>query len=139
MGLDLRVATPEGYEPAKDVVDRAVAEAKDCGTEVVLTHSPEEAVRNSHVIVTDTWVSMGQEQEKAERLNDFAGFQVTEELGRGARPDWKFMHCMPRKKEEVTDDVFESKRSLVWDEAENRMWTVMAVLLAQMTGGMHAM
>ncbi|MDH5402876.1 MAG: ornithine carbamoyltransferase, partial [Candidatus Heimdallarchaeota archaeon] len=81
-------------------------------------------------IVTDTWISMGQESEKEKKLKEFAGYQVTMQLGKHAAPDWVFLHCLPRKSEEVDDEVFYSERSIVFDEAENRMYTVMAVTLA---------
>jgi ornithine carbamoyltransferase len=73
-------------------------------------------------------ISMGQEAEKADRLAAFAGYQVTEDLvnSSGAKPDWKFMHCLPRKSEEVDDEVFNGPRSVVFQEAENRKWTIMA-------------
>lgn len=81
------------------------------------------------MVVTDTWISMGQEDEKAARIAAFAGYQLTNELinGSGAKPDWKFLHCLPRKQEEVNDEVFYGDRSLVFPEAENRKWTIMAV------------
>jgi ornithine carbamoyltransferase len=82
---------------------------------------------------------MGQEAEKAKRLKDFAGYQVTHDMAvrGGAKPDWKFMHCLPRKQEEVTDDVFYSDRSVVFEEAENRKWTIMAVLEALLVRGRY--
>ena len=73
---------------------------------------------------------MGQDSEKKKRLSDFAGYQVTKNMLKTAADDWKFMHCLPRKPYEVDDEVFYSDRSIVWDEAENRMYTVMAVTLA---------
>jgi len=81
------------------------------------------------VVVTDTWISMGQEAEKEERLKAFKGYQVTETLCRegGANPDWKFLHCLPRKADEVDDEVFYGPRSLVFPESDNRKWTIMAL------------
>ena len=108
------------------------------GVSVAGSHDPLEAVRGAHCIVTDTWVSMGQEAQDAARRAAFRGFQVTHELARrgGAREDWAFLHCLPRKAEEVDDAVFyDARRSLVFDEAENRKWSVMAVVLAQLIGG----
>lgn len=72
---------------------------------------------------------MGQEAEKEQRLKDFSGYQITEELCRegGANPNWKFLHCLPRKQDEVDDEVFYGPRSLVWDESDNRKWTIMAL------------
>ena len=91
-------------------------------------HDPYQAVRDADYIVTDTWISMGDEASKEQRLIDFNGFQVTESLAKqgGAKPDWKFLHCLPRKSQEVDDDVFYGARSLVFPEAENRKWTIMA-------------
>jgi ornithine carbamoyltransferase len=129
LGINLRIATPNGYKPNEDITAYALQEATKSGTSVFLTTDPVEAVTGAHVIVTDTWVSMGQESEKAERLQAFAGYQVTFDLAKNADPEWKFMHCLPRKQEEVDDAVFYSDRSIVWDEAENRMYTVMAVAL----------
>ena len=84
--------------------------------------------QNADVIVTDTWISMGQEAETAQRKADFAGFQVTKELMQrgGAKEGWKFMHCLPRKPEKVSDEVFYSPASLVFPEAENRLWAVLS-------------
>ena len=96
---------------------------------VTLTNSPSEALRDADVVVTDTWISMGQETEKAARLEAFKGYQITNKMvsEAGAKEDWKFMHCLPRKKEEVDDEVFYGPRSVVFPEAENRKWTIMAV------------
>jgi len=129
LGCHLRVAAPKGYEPLPDVVDMGIAEAKRKNVDFFTTVDPQEAVAGADVIVTDTWISMGQEAEKASRLRAFRGYQVTAEMAAGAKEDWVFLHCLPRKPEEVDDDVFYSKRSLVWDEAENRMWTAMAYMV----------
>ncbi|KAI9006937.1 mitochondrial ornithine carbamoyltransferase [Hyaloraphidium curvatum] len=136
VGIDLSLATPPKYKFDQDVLDFATrnaaggSDASPFAGSVSFTSDPVEAVRDADVIVTDTWVSMGQEDEKKERLKAFDGYKVTEELARkgGAKPDWKFMHCLPRKMEEVDDEVFYNpKRSIVWQEAENRKYTVMAV------------
>jgi ornithine carbamoyltransferase len=127
LGIEMAVATPKGYEiPAKmkEEFDRA-------GTsKLIETNVPEEAVKNADIIVTDTWISMGQEDEAKERLKAFAGYQVTEEMARkgGAKEDWKFMHCLPRHADEVSDEVFYGKRSLVFPEAQNRLWSAIATL-----------
>jgi ornithine carbamoyltransferase len=140
LGMNVRVATPKGYEPNAGVVQAAAEAAAKHSTSIVYSTDPKEAVRGSSVVVTDTWVSMGMEAEKAKRLRDFAGYQVTMDLMRtgGANRDWVFLHCLPRKPEEVDDAVFYSDRSLVFDEAENRMWTVLAVAIAQLNGGLRA-
>jgi len=137
-GFSVRFATPAGYEPDAAVLARATREAAAAGVSIVGSRDPLEAVRGAHAIVTDTWVSMGQEDAAAARKAAFRGFQVTHELARrgGAREDWCFLHCLPRKPEEVDDAVFyDEKRSLVFAEAENRKWTVMASCLALLEGG----
>ena len=95
---------------------------------VATTHDPEEAAKDADILVTDTWISMGEESQKATKMAQFAGFQITSELGSGAKEGWKFMHCLPRHQEEVNDEVFYGPRSLVFDEAENRKWIMIAVL-----------
>lgn len=135
LGMCLSVAAPKGdaYAPDPVVFDLMnkglAAERTDLPQGIVeWTHSPEDAVREADYIVTDTWISMGDEASKEQRLIDFNGFQVTEALAKkgGAKPDWKFLHCLPRKAQEVDDEVFYGPRSLVFPEAENRKWTIMA-------------
>ncbi|TPX69025.1 ornithine carbamoyltransferase [Spizellomyces sp. 'palustris'] len=130
--VHLSVATPKGYNCDADVVNFAIGEATggDRNGTVEFVKDPRAAVKDADIIITDTWVSMGQESEKAKRLQDFAGYQITEKMAKegGAKPNWKFMHCLPRKQEEVDDEVFYNpKRSIVFQEAENRKYTVMAV------------
>jgi ornithine carbamoyltransferase len=126
-GVQVVAATPKGYEvPAAIIkqVEEAAATASSPGG-LTTTTIPEEAVKGADVIVTDTWISMGQETEKQARLKAFEGYQVTEALAKrgGAKADWKFMHCLPRKQEEVDDEVFYGPRSLVFPEGENRLWS----------------
>ncbi|KAJ7167477.1 Aspartate/ornithine carbamoyltransferase [Mycena filopes] len=129
LGHKMRIATPADpkYRAPTPVWDRVVA--LGCDAHIAWSADPKEAVAGADVVITDTWISMGQEDEAAQRLKDFAGFQVTEALCRegGANPDWKFMHCLPRKKNEVDDEVFYGPRSLVFQESDNRKWTIMAV------------
>ncbi|KAH0543845.1 hypothetical protein FGG08_001884 [Glutinoglossum americanum] len=125
LGMDVSVASPKGHEipkPMLEVIGQARDGVKDAGR-LFETRVPEEALKGADVVFTDTWISMGQEAEKAERLRAFKGFQVTPELVErgGAKKDWKFMHCLPRH-QEVNDEVFYSPRSLVFQEAENRLW-----------------
>ena len=132
LGVEIAVATPKGHE-IPDAMTGIISQAVTSdGSSVKLstTNIPEEAVRDADIIVTDTWVSMGQEAETAQRLKDFEGFQVTSELAEraGAKAGWKFMHCLPRHKEEVNDEVFYSPRSLVFTEAENRLWAAISAL-----------
>ena len=89
-------------------------------------------MKGADVVVTDTWVSMGQEDEYAKRVAEFEGYQVNTELMGKANPGAVFLHCLPLHPEEVTDEVIYSDASLVFPEAENRMWTVMAVMMAQL-------
>uniref|UniRef100_A0A3B4A7P3 ornithine carbamoyltransferase n=1 Tax=Periophthalmus magnuspinnatus TaxID=409849 RepID=A0A3B4A7P3_9GOBI len=126
LGVHLKISTPKGYEPEKSVI-------QEYGTQLVLTTDPMEAAHESNVLVTDTWVSMGQEEEKKKRLKDFEGYQITMQTGSVARPDWTFLHCLPRKSEEVDDQVFYSSRSLVFPEAENRKWTIMGLMVSLLT------
>ncbi|KAJ6538551.1 mitochondrial ornithine carbamoyltransferase [Mycena vulgaris] len=129
MGHKMRIATPADpkYRAPAPVWDRVVA--LECDKSIWWGEDPKEAVHGADVVITDTWISMGQEAETAQRLKDFEGYQVTEELCKagGANPDWKFMHCLPRKKYEVDDEVFYGPRSLVFPEADNRKWTTMSV------------
>jgi len=135
LGVDVSVATPSGYEipsTIKEVIASAATSAPHAGT-LSETTVPEEAVKDADVIVTDTWVSMGQEAEKQKRLEAFKGYQITSEMAErgGAKQGWKFMHCLPRKPEEVADEVFYNpQRSLVFPEAENRLWAAISVLEA---------
>ncbi|KAF7332303.1 Ornighine carbamoyltransferase [Mycena kentingensis (nom. inval.)] len=128
-GHSMRVATPadKKYRAPDAVWDRVVE--LECDKHIKWVTDPKDAVKGADVVITDTWISMGQEDEAAQRYKDFAGYQVTEELCRlgGANPDWKFMHCLPRKQSEVDDEVFYGPRSLVFPEADNRKWTIASV------------
>lgn len=135
LGIHLSVAAPPGEAYARDAgvwarMEQGLAEMPRAAPkgDVEWGHEPAHAVRDADYIVTDTWISMGDEASKDQRLADFAGFQVTDALAQqgGAKPDWKFLHCLPRKAQEVDDAVFYGKRSLVFPEAENRKWTIMA-------------
>ena len=133
LGINMTVATPDSYKPAQDVFDYAVSEGKKSGAQINWSNNPKSAVINADIIVTDTFVSMGQEADTKKRLNDFKGFQVNSELVKNAKPTYKFMHCLPRHEYEVSNEVFYSDHSIVFDEAENRLHTIMAVLDALMT------
>lgn len=132
MGVDISVATPKGYEipPAMKELINSSAEGVESPGKLSETNVPEEAVKDANILVTDTWVSMGQEEEAKKRMQAFSGFQITSELAKrgGAKEDWKFMHCLPRHPEEVSDEVFYSPRSLVFPEAENRLWAAVGKL-----------
>lgn len=120
-GIDLTVATPEGYGIDESVIDRAAA----FGSVPELTSDPEAAVEGTDVVYTDVWVSMGQEKERQKKLQAFKGYQVSDEL----LDDQYVLHCLPAHRgEEITDSVMESERALVWDQAENRLHTQKALL-----------
>jgi ornithine carbamoyltransferase len=121
-GFDLRVAAPPGYEPEAALVSAS-------GDRVQLMAVPADAAKGVDVVVTDTWASMGQEQEKADRLRAFEGFRVDRALMALARPDALFMHCLPAYRGvEVASDVIDGPQSVVWDEAENRLHAQKALL-----------
>jgi ornithine carbamoyltransferase len=132
MGMNVNIATPKGYEPNNDILAKTIELSKENSCQVVTTNVAADAVKGADVIVTDTWVSMGQEDEYAKRIKEFEGYQVNTELMGKANPGAVFLHCLPRHPEEVTDEVIYSDASLVFPEAENRMWTVMAVMAAQL-------
>ncbi|KAJ2721285.1 ornithine carbamoyltransferase [Coemansia sp. Benny D115] len=131
-GINMRVCTPAKYPVPEHIQQQAAKDAEVAGAKVQYFTDPLAAVNQADVIVTDTWVSMGQETEKNQRLIDFQGYQVSSDMATrgGAKNDWVFMHCLPRKPEEVTDEVFYSDRSVVFQEAENRKWTILAAFAA---------
>lgn len=132
LGMNVNIATPKGYEPNAKILEITKELASKSGAKIFETTVAAEAVKGAHVVVTDTWVSMGQEAEYAKRVAEFDGYQVNKDLMAQADPSAVFLHCLPRHPEEVTDEVIYSEQSLVFPEAENRMWTVMAVMAAQM-------
>jgi ornithine carbamoyltransferase len=128
-GMDVRVATPPGYGPPEAAVARAAALAAASGADLRVVHDPHEAVREADVVYTDTWTSMGQEAERAERLATFDAYRVDSRLMEVAAEGAAFMHCLPAHRgEEVTDDVIESAHSIVFDQAENRLHAQQALL-----------
>lgn len=130
LGGSVRIATPPGYECNEGVVKTCMDFlGPEKASRLFFTTNASEAVKGADVVVTDTWVSMGEEAIYKKKVTEFAGYQVTEELLKGANEGSLFMHCLPRHKEEVDDEVFYGPRSIVFDEAENRMWTVMATVL----------
>ncbi len=129
LGFEVRLACPEGYEPNREVFERASK-----ATKVLITEEPEEAVEGADVVNTDVWASMGQEAEAEERKMAFKGYCVDAELMQRAQPAAIFLHCLPAHRgEEVTNEVIEGPRSRVWDEAENRLH-VQKALLATLMG-----
>ena len=135
-GIHFRAATPKGYEPAKDVIAMASKAAKETGGSVAVTADPVEAVSDADCVMTDTFVSMGFEEEQRERLKAFMPrYRVTKALMARARKDAVFEHCLPAHRgEEVDADVIDGPQSVVFDEAENRLHTEKALLCFLMLG-----
>ncbi|WP_457677561.1 ornithine carbamoyltransferase [Thermovibrio sp.] len=130
MGMKFYAATPEGYEPLPFYAEKAREIAKETGAQIVITHDPVEAVKDADVVYTDVWASMGQEDQQEERKKVFAPYQVNSELVKRAKPDFLFMHCLPAHRgEEVSEEVLEGERSVVWEQAENRLHTQKALIL----------
>lgn len=149
MGLDFVACAPKKYFPSAELVEKCQEIAKATGAKITLEECPEKAVKNADVIYTDVWVSMGEPTEVwQERINDLSAYQVNKSLMQNAKQTAVFMHCLPafhdmktvigkemgekfgRCDMEVTDEVFESEQSIVFQEAENRMHTIKAVILA---------
>jgi ornithine carbamoyltransferase len=130
LGMDFAIGCPDGYDPNPDVVALATSLAAETGGRLQITHSTAEALDRAHVVYTDVWASMGQEQEAVKRKKAFRAYQVNEALFALAAPDAVFMHCLPAKRgEEVTDGVMEAARSVIFDQAENRLHAQKALLL----------
>jgi ornithine carbamoyltransferase len=134
LGMDFALGCPQGYTPDPDIVSQAEGLAAVSGASILITHDAAEALHGAHAVYTDVWASMGQEQEAAKRKKAFHEYQVNEELFGQALSDAVFMHCLPAKRgEEVTDRVMESPRSVVFDQAENRLHAQKALLLMMLT------
>ncbi|MCU0641170.1 MAG: ornithine carbamoyltransferase [Candidatus Margulisbacteria bacterium] len=135
VGLNLVVATPPGYEPDEPVTERAFADALKAGISIEVTNDPVVAAKNADIIYTDVWASMGQESESAKRASIFSYYQINKELVKLAKPDYIFMHCLPAHRgQEVTDEVIDSRNSVVFDQAENRLHVQKAILVKLLGG-----
>jgi ornithine carbamoyltransferase len=129
LGFELRLACPEGYQPNADILERNWRKTK-----IVLTTDPREAVRGAHVVNTDVWASMGQEEEQEQRARAFKGYMVDDRLMQAADRKAIFLHCLPAHRgEEVSEDVIEGDQSRVWDQSENRLH-VQKALIAMLMG-----
>ncbi len=130
-GMEMVVCTPKGYEPNKEIVEKAIR----MGAKLEFENDPIKAVEDADVIYTDVWVSMGREKERRKRLKAFAGYQVTQKVVDSAKTDVVVMHCLPAHRgEEITEDVLEGEHSIVFDQAENRLHAQKAILL-KLIGG----
>ena len=128
-GMNMAVATPKGFECNAEVVETALSMAKKTGAQLEFTNDPEKAVSGADSVYTDTWVSMGQESEKEEKVKKFDGFQVNENLMSYAKDDAIFLHCLPAYRGyEVSEGVIDGRWSRVFDEAENRLHVQKAVM-----------
>ncbi len=122
LGFELRIATPKGYEVDEDILKTALKNAKESGALIKIGNDPKEAVKECDVVTTDTWISMGQEDEKEKRVSDFKGYMVDKGMMNLAKDDAIFLHCLPAYRGyEVSEEVLESRQSVIFDEAENRL------------------
>ncbi|RYJ07163.1 MAG: ornithine carbamoyltransferase [Actinomycetales bacterium] len=129
-GMNVRVAAPEGYEPRADIVADAEKIAAGTGGSVLVTTDPVEAATGADVLITDTWISMGQEEQKAARLEIFGAYSITQDMVDLADDEAIVMHCLPAYRGlEIAADVIDGPRSVVWDEAENRLHAQKALLV----------
>lgn len=129
VGMDIAIASPSGYTPQKEIVDNANANAKYMGSKVEILEDPNEVVKDADIVYTDVWASMGQESEAQERRTHFEKYQVNPELVKGAKDDYLFMHCLPAHRgDEVVNEVADSKNSVIFDEAENRLHVQKAIM-----------
>lgn len=131
VGINVKAAIPEGYEPPQPVLDLVTKEAKSKNSRFDIVREPIDAVKNADVVVTDTFVSIGNEKDNDKRNYDFLPkYQVNEELMGSSKDNAIFMHCLPAKRgQEVTSDVIDGKKSVVWDEAENRLHVQKSILI----------
>ncbi len=138
LGSTIRVATPEGYGPKAEIVKQAKDIAATTGATIQILTDVKKAVAGADAIYTDVWASMGQESEAAQRKQIFGGYQVNDKLFASAAPHALFLHCLPAHRgDEVTNDVIDSARSVVFDQAENRLHVQKAILLMLLGGSIH--
>lgn len=129
-GMHVRIAGPSAYSPDPQIVSDAEAIAAQTGGSVLITDDPVEAARGAHVLATDTWISMGQESEQSDRAAAFGDYQVNDDLLAHAAADAAVLHCLPAYRgKEITAEVIDGPRSMVWDEAENRLHAQKALLV----------
>ncbi|AMD19335.1 HBR434Cp [Eremothecium sinecaudum] len=128
LGMDVAIATPSGIEMDKDIKEAAYEICARYNNHLLFTHDPVEAVKGANIVVTDTFVSMGEEYMHKSKVKQFQGYQVNAQLCEHAAPDYKFMHCLPRHQEEVSDEVFYGDHSIVFEQAENRLYAAIAVI-----------
>lgn len=136
LGIDVAIASPDGYKPNPTYTAWSVANAAESGSKVTVCTDPLEACKDADVLYTDVWASMGQEGEAKKRQQDFAGYQINAACLEVAKPDCIFLHCLPAHRgEEVTAEVIDGPHSVIFDEAENRLHAQKAVMSLLMGGG----
>jgi ornithine carbamoyltransferase len=129
VGLSMSIATPPNYQPSPEIAQKANELSQKSGSKIWFTDDPSEAVEAADVLYTDVWVSMGQEKEQAQRLMDFEGFQINEELLSKAKPDAVVMHCLPAHRgQEITADVLDGPRSIAWKQADYKFHGAKGIL-----------
>lgn len=134
-GMNLTVITPKNYEPSEDIVDEAISLAKKSGAKIAILNDPKIALNEVDIIYTDVWASMGQEKEAGQRKVIFKDYQVNKELVSLVKKNCLIMHCLPAHRgEEITDEVIDSKNSIVFDQAENRLHVQKAILIKLLNG-----
>jgi ornithine carbamoyltransferase len=140
LGSDIRIATPKGYEPNEEIVRDARQFARQTGATIEILRDPYEAVAGADAIYTDAWASMGQEHEAEKRARIFPPYQLNQALAAAASPHAVFMHCLPAQRgAEITDEVIDSARSVVFDQAENRLHVQKAILYLLLGSGDHSL
>ena len=132
-GVDLRIASPAGYEPDPAVIAWAKQNTGETDAKIEIFHDPHQAAEGADVLYTDVWTSMGSEAETAQRLEAFRSFQVNDSIAARAKPDFVFMHCLPAHRgEEVSESVIDSPHSIVFHQAENRLHAQKAIMVTLM-------
>jgi ornithine carbamoyltransferase len=133
LGLHISLVSPKGYTITKEALDMSREEAESKDLNVVLKENVQEGVAGADIVYTDVWTSMGQEKEQQKRLNDLAGYTVNEQMMKGAGPNAMFMHCLPAHRgEEVSASVIDGPKSIVFDQAENRLHLQKAIMVSLM-------
>jgi ornithine carbamoyltransferase len=129
VGMNMSIATPPNYQPSAEIAREANELAQKSGSKIWFTDDPTEAVEGADVLYTDVWVSMGQDTERAQRLMDFEGFQINDELLSEAKPDAVVMHCLPAHRgEEITAEVLDGPKSIAWKQAEYKFHGAKGIL-----------
>ncbi|MEM3507231.1 MAG: ornithine carbamoyltransferase [Candidatus Bathyarchaeia archaeon] len=129
LGMDISIACPTGYDPNKDILKKAKEISQQTGSKIEIIHDPKKAAIDADVLYTDVWISMGQDEEAEKRIKDFQGFQINESVLEIAKKDSIVMHCLPAHRGmEITEDVLEGNKSVVWQQANNKLHGAKGIL-----------